>query len=344
MMKEAAIRWAANAPSGALLAAAVRGELSIGPALRNQTTEHQDGCTDSPNVTRLSQEDGDPVVLKQYLDAEAYHREICNLRFYNAVARSFSPRLLACDDVAQALLIEDLPLLHRALTNRFAREGEPGPLAATQWSNVLKAIAAVHTASERQQMLLRRLYAPRWPAFVCFAAGGILEQMGILLSGQEPDSVPYSDRYTLLAADSWLDAQLASIAGRERLPILGVATSRDIGLAGDRVMFMRLDRSALGPRVADLAPTYLLRNRCELIETFYIAELRQRGARIDLQDFWEADAVLKVAALARLLVIGKQTVASESDPQNTLQVLVDSMLAIPDIEAAGRLLARLARL
>jgi hypothetical protein len=169
-------------------------------------------------------------------------------------------------------------------------------------------------------------------------------QLGNLLGGQEPDAVPYSDRSMLMAADSWLDAKLASISAKERLPILGLETTRDIGLAGDRVLFMRLDRSLLGPRVADLAPTYQLRDRRELIETGYIAERIRCGARFDPREFWDSDAVLKVAALARILADGSLCLDSEADTQNTLQLLVDSMLAIKDIEAAGRLVARLAHL
>ncbi|MDB5074932.1 MAG: hypothetical protein JWO42_1111 [Chloroflexi bacterium] len=342
MIKEAAIRWAANAPSGALLAAAVRGELPIGPALQLQNADALDAGSSSPMAMRLWLSDEEPVLLKRYSDAEAYHRDVCSLRFFNAVARAHTPRLLACDDAAQALLIEDLPARLRAMTNRFVHQVTTGQNSRAEWSSVLPALAAVHSASEQQQLLLRRLFAPRRPAIAWLPSGGMLEQMSLRLTGDDPNILSHSDRSTLLAADSWLNAQLTHIGSGERLPMLGLATPIDIGFADSGVMFMRLDRSALGPQVADLAPTYWLRDRRKLIETYYVAERMQLGARVESIEFWESDAVLRVASLATILVDGDQAISSEAQTWFTLQVLVEAVLDIPNIEAAGRLLARLA--
>src|SRR5207244_4052380 len=96
--------------------------------------------------------DGAALVLKRYADPLAYHTEVCNLRFYNVVARAHTPRLLACDDAALALLLADTTGQSVAMTATLG-----GPLAAQRtWERVLCTIAAVHAGAERQMPLLRR--------------------------------------------------------------------------------------------------------------------------------------------------------------------------------------------
>src|SRR5689334_18834677 len=108
--REAAVRWAANAPSAAILSAALRHTL---PATRIETigpTADQlleEGTQPDRQQWRIWPLDGPAMVLKRHADPLAYHTEVCNLRFYNAVARAHTPRLLACDDAALALLLAD---------------------------------------------------------------------------------------------------------------------------------------------------------------------------------------------------------------------------------------------
>jgi hypothetical protein len=245
-------------------------------------------------VWRLWPLDGPPLLLKRYVHAREYHVEICNLRFYNAVARASTPRLVACDDAATALLIEDGEGPTLATTEQL------GPLTAQRtWERVLVALATLHARANRQIPLLRRLYAPQWPTLMAAPAVDLLETCFDALTAllrQPPLSV--GERGVLIAAGSWLHARLNVAIAHHRAPVVGLASGHGVVATADRVMFMELSRPVLGLQPYDVLCTWRCDDRRTLIAQCYLAERARLGAPVSADLFWELDAALMVAACA----------------------------------------------
>ena len=195
-------------------------------------------------VWRIWPLNGPSLLLKRYIEAQAYRTEVCNLRFFNAVARDHTPRLLACDDAAHTLLLEDLD-------GSTVAETEPlgGFVAQRAWERAATTIATIHARSARQMALLRRLYAPHWPASSPAPAADLLEQaMEALRRGQQRPPLTASERGVLIAAGSWLHTRLAGASAHHRMPIIGATSVHDMMINANRVVFTELTQPVLAIR------------------------------------------------------------------------------------------------
>jgi hypothetical protein len=283
-----------------MLAAALRGEL---PPIRVErilpTAEQvlEGGARRRPETSRIWSISGPPLLLKRYADAAQYRTEVGNLRFFNAVARAHTPRLLACDAAAHALLIEDSDGPTVA-----AMEALGGLVAQRTWERVLAAIAAVHLRAGRQMALLRRLYAPHWPAIAAVPAVDVLEAaMDAWLTSRRQPPLTVSERGMLIAAGSWLQERLNVAYMHYRMPIAGVVSVHGIVVNADRIIFTEMTQAVLGLQPADLLCTWQCADRRALIEQCYLAECARLGAPPVAELFWELDSVLTVAACAARL-------------------------------------------
>lgn len=339
---DAPIRWAANAPSAALLAEALREAL---PPTRMVEIADQREDSDEPaaparRIWRIWPLDAPPLLLKRYADPHHYRTELCNLRFFNAVARAHTPRLLACDGAATALLVEDCDGPTVASTDAL------GSLAAQHaWERVLVALATLHARAERQLPLLRRLYAPAWPGLMGAPPADLLESaMDAVLTALQLPPLAVSERGILIAAGSWLHARLNVAAAHYRAPIAGLLDARSIVLTPERVVFMDMGRPVLGLQPVDMLCTWRRADRRVLIEHSYLAERRRIGAPVASELFWELDALLMVAACARRLhriaLLAMAPAAIGAAAGDCIAALVDAARRIAELRGLDALLAR----
>jgi hypothetical protein len=196
---------------------------------------------------------------KLHTDVAQYRQEVCNLRFYNVVAKAYTPRLLACDDAALALLLEDTGGLtaHEAEMQGNVQSDEHA------WLRILTALACAQALADARMQTLRRLYAPHWPPIAPPPAPRLLEQAteNTMKAGQR--LLSRAERGVLMAADSWLQSRLSAALTQQRRCVLGIKNGADITLTGDRVLFMDLSHAPLGLPAADLAPLWKRPDRRE---------------------------------------------------------------------------------
>ena len=334
---DAPVRWAANAPSAALLAAALRDDV---PGIRDEVlqagTGYPSAATGGHELRRIWSLQG-AALLKRFDDPARYRTEVRNLRFFNAVARAHTPRLLACDDAAQALLIEEPP--GSSLVEIAASSGALGTRMI--WLRVLAALAAVHARAGRDTALLRRCYAPHWPQALATPPANLLERLPFAApGGSSLAALSAAERGVLVAAGSWLHDYLGAILGSDRAPMLGQPDPEGIRVSQQRVIFADLSKPPLGIQVMDLACAWQLPERRELIAEGYLATFVRLGQPQDAAAFWRTDACCRVAGCASALL--NPAPPRTADGQQALAVsLCDAAGDVPELAPAGELLLRL---
>jgi len=334
---DAPVRWAANAPSGALLAAALRDEV---PPIREETlqvgTGYLSDVSGSLDLRRIWSLQG-VALLKRFDDPLRYHTEVRNLRFFNAVARAHTPRLLACDDAAYALLIEEPS--GSSLVEITEASGALGTRMI--WLRVLTALATVHARAARGTPLLRRCYAPYWPQVLAAPPVNLFERLLIATPGS-PSLMALSaaERGVLAGAGAWLHDYLGAATGSERAPMLGQPGPEGIRVSHERVIFADLSKPPLGIQAMDLACTWQQPDRRELIAEGYVAHSARLGRSFDAPTFWRTDACCRVGGCALQLL----TSASSRLPgrQTALAAaLCGAAGEVPELAPAGDLLGHL---
>jgi len=331
------VRWAANAPSGALLAAALRDEL---PRIREETLQpgigYPSGAGGGLDLRRIWSLQG-AALLKRFDDPARYRTEVRNLRFFNAIARAHTPRLLACDDAACALLIEDPSGSN--LVEITASSGALGTLMI--WLRVLAALATVHARAARGTDLLRRCYAPHWPQVLAAPPANLLERLPFAAPGVSSlPALSAADRGVLASAGTWLHDHLGAALGSDRAPMLGQPGPEGIQVSHERVIFADLSKPPLGIQAMDLACTWQLPDRRELIAEGYLAVSARLGHPLDVATFWRTDACCRAAGCALQLI----TFASSWPAAGQVALaatLCEAAAEVPELATVGELLRRL---
>jgi hypothetical protein len=345
---EGGVRWAANAPSAELLAAALRDQV---PAQRREFVPFgllrslEEGGEPARQVWRLWMADGPPVLFKHYAQQADYRVELSNLRFYNAVAREFTPRLLACDDTAAALLVEDSPGTVAADSAALGSEAAVIHL----WERVLLALARIHVRAARQSTLLRRLSAPQRPETMRLPREDLLEAAAEVLAALHPaQPLLGTEHKQLQAASNWLRTLLAGQVSRSSIPTLGLRSAHQIVVSAQRVHFTDLRAPPLGRQEADLAPSWGRPERRALVERTYLAELTRREALPDRVLFWQLDAAFViVGCAARLIQLGGVQPDAHSIPEAARRLVLairDAAAELPPLAEAVQALTRRAGL